>query len=303
MLLVGEVAPAAPALGALIELALLLFAFAFVWTIRRLIQALFGWMEDAVSWLPWVGGEFASLFQKAEQAVANALGAAEREIDAAIGASWHLLARYTEWLWREIRGHGVLILQTLALFDPISRAILAIRALVHHLNRTSTSSSARVKTLEREYHGIEAKVRTLEKEYHGIDQVHVRKRLGAIEKELGRIEAQTIPAIQQAENDAQSAISNLYEWAKGKASLLGAGTFATAVAAVLSAVGLDWIACRSRNSVNGKSGCNLWNDLESLLGAAIVTGLALDLPALIHEAQTVTPGIVNEFEKLAGIKS
>ena len=300
-MLLGEVAPAAPALGGLIEIALLLFAFAFVWTSRKLIQALFGWLISFLESIPAIGKYLASPFHTVEQAVANALGTAENAIDAAIGASWHLLARYTEWLWMEIRGHAVLALEIVSGIYPLVAAYHWVKSVIDHLLSRDTVTKAQVKALEKEYQGIDKQIRELEKEYHGIDQLHVRHRLGRIETELGTIESQTIPAIQQSEQDAASAINNLYDWAKGKAALLGVGTFATAVTAVLSAVGLDWIACRGRNDVNGKSGCALWNDLESLLGAALVTGLALDLPALIAEAQAVTPGIISEIESLAGL--
>lgn len=285
--LLAEVAPAAGALPPLVAIALLIVAFGIVWTIRKLTQALFGWLIDAVSWLPIIGGDAAKLLRYPEQAVANVLGKAEHAIDGAIGASWHLLARYMDWVWRELRGHAVLLVELASGLYPLAVAIRWAKTHILHLNATSSVSSAKVKTLERELHGIDRELRTLQKEWRGIDATGVGKRLGRIEAEVGTIETQTIPVIQQAENDAQSAISNLYEWAKGKASLLGVGTFTTAVAAVLSAVGLDWLACRSRNNVNGKSGCALWDDIEGLLLTAGIFGAALDFRDIVKAAVEV----------------
>lgn len=295
--------PAVLALPELIWIALLLFAFAFVWTIRKLIAALFGWLISLLESIPAIGGSLAAPFHAIEQAVANALGSAEHAIDHVIGASYHLLARWTDWLWKEVRGHAVLIAEVVTGIYPLVVAYHALRSLAHLLERGWRGIDAGVKTLHREVDVLARRVRSLEHEVaNGIGN-DLRVGLNTVEREVHSIETGTIPAIQQAERDAQAAIDNLYEWAKGKAALLGVGTFTTAVTAVLAAVGLDWIACRGRNSVNGKSGCGLWNDLENVLGIAIVTGLALDLPALIGEAQKVTPGIIDEIEKLAGLKS
>lgn len=293
---------AAPALADLLWIGLLLFSFAFVWTARKLIEALFGALISLLEQVPVIGKYVGHLLFTIEQAVANALGTAEGAIDTAIGASWHFLARLCSELWHEIVSHGALLLEIATGIYPIVVAIRALKALLHHVTSTGTVSAARVKTLEREYHGIEHQVKVLERELRGIDETGIKAKLGTLEREIATVEGQTIPAIQQQESDAWTAIGNLYDWIKGKASVVGVGTFATAVGAVLSAVGLDWLACRSRTGVNGKSGCNLWNDIESLLGLAIVSGLALDLPALIAEAQSVTPGIIEGIEQLAGLR-
>lgn len=131
-------------------------------------------------------------------------------------------------------------------------------------------------TIPRDIAGIRHRERVLAR-----DQAKLRERTGLLED--GAIRA--------------------WHWLRDHPFSAAMGAFTGVVAIALSTLGLDWIACRGRNSVNGKSGCNLWNDIEGLLGAAIVTGLALDLPTLIAEAQKVTPGIVDEIEKLAGLKS
>lgn len=59
--------------------------------------------------------------------------------------------------------------------------------------------------------------------------------------------------------------------------------------------------CSEWDNLRKNRGCSAWSGIDDLLGLAFVTGLALDLPALIAEAQTVTPAIVKEFEQLAGL--
>lgn len=290
-MLLSEVAPAAPALAGLLEIALLLFAFAFVWTIRRLIQALFGWLIDLLELIPVLGGYLAKPLYAVEQAVANTLGKAEHAIDAAMGASWHLLARYLRWCWREMRSHAVLLLEIASGFYPIVVAIRAIKSLLHHTHATTTVTSAQVKTLQKEYRGIEAQLKKVERELRGIDDLGVGKRLGQIDKEIATIEAQTIPAIQQADLDAASAISNLYEWAKGKASLLGIGTFATAVAAAIGVESFRAIRCPSFLSSFGRRGCGLFNGLDDLLGLLVdlyvIENLCEVIPLLEEAYSTV----------------
>lgn len=286
MHLVGEVVPAAPAVVGLVEIALLLLAFALVFVVRKFLEALFGWVADLASYIPGAGGAVEGWIRSAEQAVANALGTAEHGIDAAIGASWHMLARYTEWLWREIRGNAALLLDLALSISPIAKAIAAIRALVHHLHGTSQVQSAKVKTLEREFHGIDAKLERVQRQLRGIDDLGVGKRLGQVEQEIASIETQTIPAIQQADSDAASAISNLYEWAKGKAALLGVGTFSLAVAGALDALGLGGLRCPSfLRSLNNR-GCGLFNGLEDILGLFVDLFIITDLCEVIPLLET-----------------
>lgn len=265
-MLLGEVAPAAPALVPLISLALLMVAFGIVFVVRKLTDALFGWLISALEAIPAIGGALAGPFKTVEQAVANALGSAEHAIDGAMGASWHLLARYMDWLWREIRGHSTLLLQIASTLPLVGTAIAVIRSLVHHTTTTNTAQGARIKHLEREYHGIDRQLRTLEKQVRGIDETGVKAKLGSLDKELAALEAQTIPAIQQTEAQSQSAIDNLYEWIKGKASLLGVGTFATAVAAALGLSSLSGFLCNEFRNILGRGCSGLWSGLDNLLG-------------------------------------
>lgn len=305
-MLLGEVAAPAGALAPLVSLALLVVAFGIVWSIRKLLNALFGWLIAILSHIPQIGGYLEGALHTAEQAVSNALGAAEHAIDAAIGASWHLLARYVEWLWREIRGNAVLALEIATGIYPVVVAVRWVKSHVLHLDAAHVVSSARTRTLEHEYHGIDVRVRKLERELHGIDQVKVTARLGKIEAEIGTIEAQTIPSIQQAESDAASAINNLYDWVKGKAALLGVGTFVTAIAGAFGLSSLAGFLCNEFRNILGRGCSGLWSGLDNLLGwlvdLFIITEICDVLPLLDAAVSDIaTPLVVALTDVGAGL--
>lgn len=298
-MLLGEVAPAAPALGALVEIAVLLFAFAFVWSIRKLLEALFGWLISILSHVPGLGGYLEGALRSVEQAVANALGAAEHAIDHAIGASWHLLARYMEWVWREIRGNAVLLLEMSTGLFGLTLAIRAAKTLLHQLERAWHGIEHGIKVLEREWHGIEHRVKALEQTWtKGIGH-DVRGRLAAAEKEVAHLEHDVIPAIRSAEGQSEAAINNLYEWAKGKAALLGIGTFATAVAAALSVLGLDWLRCKGVGKA-GRALCGLGTFLEDLLAVEFLALAPVDLCSILDAAIFLADEASPVFELVTG---
>lgn len=256
--------------------AIAIVALGIALCITVFVLALLGWLIDLLNKIPTVsiGTEF---LHTVEQAVTSAFGTAFAWVDKELGASIHAMARLVEWVGSEIEHNAVALAEMVPVLGNIVAAIENIRALAHHSSRASTVQAAQVKTLEREYNGIEHQVKTLEREYHGIDQVAVRHRLRAIDKELHTLEAQTIPAIQQAESDAQSAINNLYDWAKGKASLLGIGTFATAVAAALGLSSLSGFLCNEFRNILGRGCSGLWSGIDNLLGLFIDLFVITDL--------------------------
>lgn len=253
------------ALAELAPWAIAIICLGLAYIITVFVIALLGWLIDLLNLIPTVNIGTGFL-HTVEQAVTNGFGTAFGWVDHQLGASIHYLARFMDWLWREIAGNAAALAMIASLSLPFAVAIAALRALLNHTVRHTTTQAARVEALQDRLHGIDRQLRTLEREYHGIDQVHVGKRLGQIEAEIGAIESQTIPAIQQAQNDAQSAIDNLYEWAKGKASLLGIGTFTTAIAAALGLSSLAGFLCNEFRNILGRGCSGLWGGLDNLLG-------------------------------------
>ncbi len=254
------------ALPELVPLALEFFCFALVWCARILAVAVLGIIADSVGNFPYLGDALRGAVKSVEQAVSNALGKVEHGIGSLVGETWHRFAQLNMWLWREFTQHsliGWLLAQELSL---LKHAYSYLHGRVSNLTHSHTAQNARVKTLERELHGIERQVKTLEREVsHGIGD-DVLPRLRTLDKEIAKIENSTIPAIRAAEADAADAISNLYEWARGKATLLGVGTFSLAVATALGALGLGNLRCPAFLRALGRSNCGLGNLLEDLLG-------------------------------------
>lgn len=263
------------AIPELIWFALLLFTFALVYVVRRFIEALFTPIIAAVGHVPLLGDALRGALVSVEQSISNALGHVENGLDALMGASWHRLAQLTDWLWKELKGHATLLATLAATLAGFGNVLAAIRALVHHSVNTGAGTTARVKTLERELHGIEHQVKTLERDVSKGIGHDVLPRLKSLDRELNRVENKTIPAIEAADAQASSAISDLWMWIHSHVVVAGTDSFAAAVAVALTALGLGGLRCPSFGRLLGKWGCGLGNLLDGLLGL-IVSALALE---------------------------
>ena len=264
-----------------------------------LLYALFSWLISLLNEIPKVniGTDW---LHSTEQAVLGALGGAFGKVNHLMGASLHLLARYADDLWREIAGHANLLLDIASHIPILGGAIEALRALLHHSVAVGTGTAARVRTLEREYHGIEAQIKSLERDFsRGIGH-DVLPRLKHLDREVAHIEGTTIPAIQEADKQASDAISNLYEWAKGKASLLGIGTFAAAVTGALALVGNGWLACKENPFSKSKNPCGLWANLARFMPLLGLLAVSFDFPEFVSAAEDVAGLIGDAVQSIEG---
>lgn len=279
------------ALPELVWFALLLFCFAFVWAARKVIHALFSAVFGLIPKAPVIGPALDSFLHGIERDVDNALGSVEAGIDGLMGASWHRFAELNRLLFHEFEKHA-LIGQLLAeAVSELTHGYHYVRNLAHEARALAEALPHRIKTLERELHGIEHGLKTFEREIrHGIGH-DVLPRLKSLDHELSHIEHKTIPAIRAAERQADSAISNLYEWAKGKASLIGVGTFSVAVATALTALGLDWLRCKENPFRTAKDPCGLWTVLSKVLGLAGLLTVGFNFAEFVKAASEVAGGI------------
>lgn len=291
-------------MAALLELAPLLVALVCLLIAAVLVvivTAAIRFVASIVGKVPFLGDILVSHLDGLNQALWHALGVAFKGADSALGWMLHSDARLLDWTWKELRSHAAAIL---AIADPLGAALAVlhgIRALVHSLTHLAHGITKAVKTLEREYHGIEHRVKTLEHDIaKGIGH-DLRLEIKALKRRVHAVDEPLIRAAQDAADAARAEADNLYDWAKGKASLIGVGTFAYAVGAVLAAVGLDWIACNKRNSVNGKRGCNLWDDIEGLLGLATAALVATELETLAKEMQALERPVTTVIADLTGV--
>lgn len=235
---------------------------------------------------PVVGGWLADKAAALEQSISHALGAAFAGIDAFIGGAIHHLAMYANELWREIRGYAHLIAREADALAHIAGRFHNVHGITNRLVEAFHGIEHGVHDLTRKWHGIERRVKAIEHEIaRGIGHDLIT-RLREFERALTHVTSEVIPGLRTAERDTQAALDNLYEWAKGKASLLGIGTFATAVAAAIGLEAFNLLRCGFLRNLWGKRGCGLWQGLEDILGL-FFDGLLLthlcDLPAWINE--------------------
>ena len=283
----------------LVWFALLLFSFAVVYAARHLVEALFKPVIAVVGSIPGLGGALSSALSKIEQAISDAFGVVESKIDTALGASWHLTARYMDDLWHEIETHGRDILTLAELVAPFGSVIAAVRALAHGATSALHGIEHGVRDLRKLWQGIEHRVKQLEHDLtRGIGH-DLRLSLKADEKELHHLERRVIPAIRGDVATVEGEVGSLYDWAKGKADLIGIGTFAVAVAAVLSTLGLDWLKCKENPFSQSKNPCGLWSVLGRVLGLAAFLTIAFDFREFVTASDEVAGFIgsaVSQFE-------
>lgn len=257
------------AVADLVSLVVEALCFALVWCIRILALAILDVLAASVGHVPFLGDALKGAVNSVAQAGSSALGRVENGLGVAIGASWHALAWSTDETWHLLKESALGYAAAGELLARVVYAHSGLKSLVQGHAHAQDATAAKVKTLEKEYVGIEHKVKQLERDVsRGIGH-DVLPRLGQLEKEAARIETVELPAAEAATQQAQSAIDNLYDWAKGKASLLGVGTFSFAVAAALSALGLAGLSCTNFKNLLGKFGCGLGTLLNDLLGIMV----------------------------------
>jgi hypothetical protein len=272
------------ALADLVFYALIFFTIALAFTTRKITQAILGGLIQFVNHLPWIGSAIAGLLRTAEQAISNACGQIEDGCDHLIGASWHLMARYADELWKEIEGTPAALLHIARVVGGGVYRVSGLKGIVHTLTLVAHTALRLARATERELGHLLHRVHVIEQDISkGIGE-DVLPRLKHLEREIGRIETKKIPAILDAETQAAKAIENLYEWAKGKASLLGVGTFAFAVTAVLESILGSFIRCAAWKGLFNRLTCGMGQLLLDLLEGAIAIMVVEDICAITHLA-------------------
>lgn len=292
--LLAEVAPVTPstavALGTLISLAGLLFAYGCTqglrWTVQKVLGALAGWL----SILPGIGGVTAGVVTSVEKALSNALGQAVSGIESHIGHQWHTLARFLSMLWAEqtLVAHNLWnIAKSFYGFANTNDVRRWVNELTHRLTKAEQTLH---RTVTKEIHNATKVIHTTVREVapgihaltHAIDVTipreigNLRKRARAIEDSLGR----------------------LFTRVKALENSISAGAIAAVVATVLAAIGLDWLACRDGANRAGRSGCNLWDDIGNLLGLATVVLAVEDFDTIVKEMQSAESAIASGIHDL-----
>jgi hypothetical protein len=280
------------ALPELIWLALLLFSFAVVYSLRKFIEAMFSTLISILNGLH-LGGVFGGVLTATEQAVSNALGSAEAGIDKAIGASFHALSRLTDWLWREFKSHSLIASLLAAFVAELARAFHGVRSVVHDVAKAAHGVGGRVKALEKEYHGIEHELHHLEHEISKGIGDDVLPRIKSLEKGLTHVENKVIPDIRSIAQTAENDVAALRKWVTDNIPLIGTSVFAGAVAVALGALGLGGLRCNTLLNSLKNRGCGLWSGLEDLLGLFVDTLLLTNVCTILPFLETAVSDVAD----------
>lgn len=245
---------------------------------------------------PFIGGWIANKAALVEQTVVHALGEAFAGIDSFIGASLHALARLLDFFWGTITGTAHALRELAHDHLRLSSAVHALLHKAHAVARAAHGIDRVLRDVVKKYHGIEHRVKTLEHDVtKGIGH-DLRLHVKALERELDHVDHEVVPSLRHAEAQADAAIDNLYEWARGKASLLGVGTFAFAVAAALADLGLGFLKCSAWRGVGRRLTCGMGAFLLDLLEGAIAVMVVEDICAITHLAiETIESEPVTDF--------
>ncbi len=284
---IAEVVPAAGAaaelLGPILALSALVFVLGCVTMIDGLVRALFGAVASLFSHIPGVGSLTEAAIHKAEQAVSNALGTAIAGIEGRIAMQWHNLARAAEKLWNYQVGvaqnlwHLVEATNRLVTTGDVTHLLHTVERAIHGAERTITRDVTKtvhttVKQIERLGHDVIPRIRALE---HTI-AVTIPKEIKSA-RDLAR--------------EAENGVARLWNRVRAIENSLSTTAIAAAVAAVLAAIGLDWIACRNGASRVGRTGCGIWDDLGKLFGWFVDLYIFTNLCSVMDELEPVVQEI------------
>jgi hypothetical protein len=251
-----------PALAGLGAEALVFVALGVVALLLVIIDVMLTWAQG----LPFPINKIAGSIKSLVQPLSNAIGKAFAKTEQLIGASWHVLAHYSERVWHSIETGQSINSTAAKVAVTHATAINQLAARWRSQRATVTAHTAEVKRLEKEYHGIEARIKTLEREYKGIDETGVRTKLNHINAELETLRKTTIPGIRTTADNAYSDINTLEGWLGISIPRIGATTFASVVAVALGTLGLGGLRCNNFRNLLSKFGCGLGTLLNDLLG-------------------------------------
>ncbi len=252
-------------------------------------RAFFGTLSGAVGWIPYLGKVLSRSLLDVEHKITSVMGRAAVALESKIGASWHATARLIDHIGREIEAHAHLIGQ-LALLLPFAGQVDAVYRLVRFLQR-------RARAFERELvgigHDVLGRVRAVER---GIG-ADVLPRIRGLEREIDHAVTHDVGALRARTKALEREYERLYKWMRSHPWTAVTGAFVGAVAIALARLGLDWIRCPTAKAVFKKRGCNLWRDLDRLLGlvgeVALVTNICQVIPWLEEGFSVVAAPLVS----------
>ena len=287
----------------LIEIGTLALALACL-AIALLIVAIMRKVGDLVRGIWLIGGTIADGVDAVAQGITWVLGKAIGGVEAAIGASWHLLASLWGHAWSWIVGQATGFAHLAELVARLVYAHSGLKTLVHQLERAWHGIEHGVKTLERKFHGIEHRVADLSRAvYHGIGH-DLRIGLKRVEKKVDGIIDGTVPALQRGIDGVGGELTQLEQFIKTLPGTSYLDWAAGIVTAALGVLGLEWLTCKGVGRL-GRGVCNmpgrlLEDLLELLAGAVLFESICEILPFITTAVDDVGLALV-EAVHVAGL--
>ncbi len=287
----------APALVEIGVLALALLCLALALVIVQIMRK----VGDLVRGITIIGGPIAGVVDSLAQGITTVLGKAIGGVEAAIGASWHLLARYTDKLWHQVEAQALGYAQLAELVARLVYSHSGLKTLVHRVEATVHGIEHGVKTLEREWRGIEHRVKTLERDItKGIGHdLHIGLR--DLQKTVRGIRHTVTTTIPQAIDYAEGKTDALGNFIKAIPGVGYAEWAGALVLAGLGVLGLRGLHCDNNPLKNKDCGSSVWGDLESLLIGAAAFGIALNLGDIVEAAVAVEKEAAGALQALVAI--
>ena len=115
----------------------------------------------------------------------------------------------------------------------------------------------------------------------------VLPKIRSLDKEINKDIAREKARARGVEKGLAGDIGKLWDWTRTHPWTVVTDAFVGAVAVAISRLGLDWIKCNSARNFFNRRGCNAWNDLDSLLAAALAVAASMSLVELAKAEQEV----------------
>jgi hypothetical protein len=258
----------------------LVVALGLIFCVDAWVRAMFGTLNGAIGWIPYVNRVVSSPLHRIEQKVTNYLGGLEAHIDVSMGAFFHNLAIAVDmlasgqaeiaWLtW--LMSHALKVAHGVTKVLPSITRITKVTKIVQH--ETTIIRRQVVRAGKVAAHAAPA-ILTL--------------RVGAIAAELDHALDWTIPRLRARERATESEIGRLWRRVRANERRGVVALGLAALVAALAKLGLGWARCSNVKRV-GKSICGMNPDLlGSLLAGALVVASPISVVDLTKAAQTFT---------------
>lgn len=260
-----------------------------LWVIAMclIIAVIMGFISGALGGLPFPLNKLSGPVKSLSQGITSACFKAIQKAEQLLGASFHMLARYMDKLWHELRSGAIGLLEAATILGLLVHIVRTIRGLVHGVGHVLHSFRTALHGLERKFHGIEHRVKVLERDIaKGIGH-DLRIHIKALERWKKAAKAQLSRDEQAITQTIPAELGKIEDWIGMEAGQTKTQWEIAIGTAILAALGLGGLNCNSNPFKNNKNACGLWGDLGDILGLLAATLAVLDFEQLVREMQTL----------------